>query len=89
MEANKVLEIKMDTVEFINWVDCWFIIACLSGIPNQHLWYSSTDPNMFSGYPFQLNKYISRDHFNEIISTIQYNNEKVNYMDMFIKIQHF
>ena len=52
--------------EFYKWLGCHFFMACFQGIDDRDEWWSQRPVSLFSGAPFRLNEFMSRNRFNDI-----------------------
>ncbi len=74
--VNEILTPHISISEFYVWIGCNFFMACFQGISNRELWWLSSSISMFSGAPFWLNKYMSRNRFLEVSAAIVFTGEK-------------
>ena len=59
-ESKKLLKYPMYPGELIWCIVCWFCIGLWVINSNRINWRSTTYPNMYEGFPFRLNHYVSR-----------------------------
>ena len=69
-KTHERLDVPMTTQEYIKWVGCWLYMSCWVGIRNQRDWWSTVAPSRHKGAPFRLNYYMSRNHFEQILSSL-------------------
>ena len=74
--TNEKLTPHLSISEFYVWIGCNFFMACFQGISDRELWWSSSPVSMFSGAPFRLNEYMSRNRFLEVSAAIVFTGEK-------------
>jgi hypothetical protein len=86
-ETNKELTLPMDLGEFVRWLGCWFYMACWVGIPSRKDWWATSAESMYKGAPFRLGKYMSRNRFDEILSSLRYTNKEVDFPDGFFHMR--
>ena len=60
--------------ELLRWIGCWFLMATITG-PQRHEYWRNSEPTMFAGAPFRLNKIMTGNRFNVILSAIEYTND--------------
>ena len=83
-KTKKLLKHPMALGEFIQWLGFCLYVGCWIGIPNRSNWWSTAEPKMSRGAPFRINKYMSRNRFEEILGFISYTYQKgVEYYDGF------
>jgi len=73
--TNEILQPHLSISEFYVWIGCNFFMSCFQGISNQELWWSLSPISMFSGAPFRLNEYMSRNRFLEVSAAIVFTGE--------------
>ena len=54
------------------WLGCIFYMACFEGIGDRDEWWSSSPIDQFKGAPFQLNGFMSKNHFVDIMGALRY-----------------
>ena len=86
-ETNKGLSVTMDIQEYIQWVGCWLYMACWVGIEIRRDWWSTTTSLMAKGTPLRLNRIMSRNRFDSIISDLRFTNREVPYEDGFLQMR--
>ena len=86
-DTNKGLSVPMDLQEYIQWVGCWQYMACWVGIESRQEWWSTTTPSMAKGAPFRLNRIMSCNRFDSILSALRFTNREVQYEDGFLKMR--
>ena len=86
-ETNKGPSVPMDLQEYIKWVGCWIYMACWVGIESRQDWWSMSTPSMAKGAPFKLNRIMSRNRFDYILSALNFNNREVPYEDGLLKMR--
>ena len=69
-DTNKGLSVPMDLQEYMQWVGCWLYMTWWIGIDSRWDWYSTTTPSMAKGAPFRLNRIISCNRFDYILSAL-------------------
>ena len=74
--TNKVLQKPMDLQEFYVWLGCMFFMLCYIGIDNRKDWWLTNPINMNNGAPFCLNKFITRNRFEQIMLVLKYTNKE-------------
>ena len=62
-EMNKHLLNPTCPREFMVFLGCIFFMACYQGIGDRRLWWSSKPISLKDGFPFQLNKCMSKNYF--------------------------
>ena len=82
-KTNEQLDVPMTTQEYIKWVGCWLYMSCWVGIFNQRYWWSTVAPSRHKGSPFRLNNYMSRNRFEQILSSLQHTDQASEYKDGF------
>jgi hypothetical protein len=85
---NKELSKKMNLQDFNVFLGCIFFMACYDGVPNREMWWSTKPIGIFGGAPFQLNAYMSRSRFDQIMHALQYTDTEVSFffLDRFHKV---
>ena len=74
-ETNKVLDQQPVTYgELLHWIGLWVLISTVDG-SDRHSFWSSKSMNMYEGAPFRLGEYMTRTHFEEILSSLRYTDE--------------
>ncbi len=74
--TNVHLSPHLSMQEFHKWLGCQFIMSCFQGFVDRELWWSRDPVDMYSGAPFCLNGFMTRNHFLDIDITA-----KIRYMD--------
>jgi hypothetical protein len=62
---NKLRLDALSIQEFFVWVGLWFYMSFFVGIDRRSWWFQS-EPNMKEEAPFQFNKYMSKNHFEDL-----------------------
>ena len=62
-------------------------MACWVGIESRREWWSTTTPSMAKCAPFRLNRIMSRNRFDSILSALRFTNREVPYEDGFFKMR--
>ena len=86
-ETNKGMSAPMDIQEYIQWVRCWIYMACWVGIESHRDWWSTTTPSMAKCAPFRLNRIMSLNRFDYILSAFRFTNREVPYEDGFLQMR--
>ena len=86
-KTNKGLSVPMDLQEYIQWVGCWLYMSCWVGIESRRDWWSTTTPSMDKGAPFRLNRIMSCNRFDSILSALRFTNREVPYEDGFLQMR--
>ncbi len=73
--TNKELSKKMDLQEFY-FLGCIFFMACYDGVPDREMWWSTKSIGMFAGALFQLNAYMTRSRFDQIMHALRYTDKE-------------
>ena len=68
---NKSLVPPISYGELLSWLGLWILMSTVDGSDRRSFW-SMKEPNKFDGAPFQLNEYMSRKRFEEILGAITY-----------------
>jgi Transposase IS4 len=73
--------------EFLRWLGIWFLMATIQGPARYEFW--KKDPiDPFVGAPICLNEYMSRNRFQDILTSLQFTDgEPPNYVDKFFRIR--
>ena len=58
--------------DFYKWLGCHFFMACFQGIDDRDEWWSQRPVSLFSGAPFRLNEFMTRNRFTNITSHIRF-----------------
>ena len=74
--TNKGLANKVDLKEFYVFLGCIFFMSCYQEIPDREMWWSTKPIDMFDGAPFQLNAYMSRTRFCDIMQALRYTDKE-------------
>ena len=74
-ESKKLLKYPMYPGELIWCIVCWFCIGLWVINSNRINWRSTTYPNMYEGFPFKLNHYVSRKISEEILLSLHCTNK--------------
>ena len=85
-ENNKGLSVPMDIQEFIKRVGCWLCMAWWVEIESRWGRWSTTTPSMDKSAPFRLNRIMSCNWFDSILSAIFFTNREVPYEDGFFQM---
>ena len=78
-KKNERLGVPMTTQEYIKWFGCWIYMSCWVGIRNRRDWWSTSAPSRHKGSPFRLNDYMSRNRFDQILSSLQHTDQESEY----------
>jgi hypothetical protein len=74
--TNVMLRDPLTISEFYKWLGCQFYMACFQGVSDRKLWWSSQPIDMFSGAPFRLNQFMTRNRFLDISAALCFTDEK-------------
>ena len=83
-ETKKGLSVPIDIQDCIQWVGFWLYMLCWVGIESRQDWWSTTTPLIDKGAPFRLNRIMSRNRFDYILSSLRFTNREVPYEDVFL-----
>ena len=73
---KNLLKHPMEPWKCIQWIGCWFYMGCWVRIVTRRNGWATSEPKIYEGAPFRLNKYMSRMSFECIISSIRYTYRK-------------
>ena len=62
-------------------------MTCWVGIESRRDWWSTATPSMAKGAPFRLNRIMSRNRFDSILSALRFTNREVPYEDGFLQMR--
>ena len=91
--TNMHLSQHLSMQECYKWLGCQFIMCCFQGIADHKLWWSQDSVDMYSGAPFHLNGFMTRNCFPDITAKICYTDKVTptvandGYVDRFHKVQ--
>ena len=73
-ETNKILDQHpLSYGELLHWISLWVSISMVDRSDRQSFW-STKKVNMYEGAPYCLSSYMTRRHFEEILSALRYTN---------------
>ena len=82
-KTNERFDVPMTTQKYIKLIGCWLYMSCYVCICNQRYSLSTAAPSNHKEAPFRLNDYMSRNHFEQILSSLQHTDQASEYEDGF------
>lgn len=72
--------------EFLRWIGVWLLMSCHPGVQDRRDHWSTDTPDPFSGTFLRLNKFMSRDRFEEILRHLRFWSAGLSMDDRFFKV---
>jgi hypothetical protein len=88
VETNKILNGKeLEYGEFLRWIGLWLLMSTIQGFQRRDFW-SVCSVDMYSTAPYRFNDIMSRNRFEDILSSLSYTNrDPPGYRDPFWEVR--